>query len=108
MKNLNDCLHNDHIRLNNDQQREIFKVFTIVTLRQLLVRLSESIHSAEGKDGQYLSMSIVVNSVVKVIEQHIKSLDSTNHERGKSTRTVTEFLTEFLANLAEDNDVLQK
>lgn len=83
-------------------------MFTIVTLRQLLVRLSESIHSAEGKDGQYLSMSIVVNSVVKVIESHIKSLDSSNHERGKSTRTVTEFLTEFLANLAEDNDVLQK
>jgi hypothetical protein len=69
------------------------------------VKLVESIHSAENKDSQYVSMSIVVNGATKVIESHIKclGLDSKETKEASQTRTVTEFLTEFLANLADED-----
>jgi hypothetical protein len=55
-------------------------------------------------------MSIVVNGATKVIESHIKclGLDSNETKEARQTRTVTEFLTEFLANLADEDQVLQK
>jgi hypothetical protein len=50
-------------------------------------------------------MSIVVNGATKVIESHIKclGLDSKETKEASQTRTVTEFLTEFLANLADED-----
>lgn len=53
-------------------------------------------------------MSIVVNGVTKVIDNHIKSLDVTENKEAKGTRVVTEFLTEFMANLADEDKVLQQ
>ena len=107
MKNLNDILH-DGVKTDDQKQREIFKVFVIVTLRQIFVKLVQSIHLAESQDSQYGSMSIVVNGVTKVIDNHIKSLDVTENKEAKGTRVVTEFLTEFMANLADEDKVLQQ
>ena len=49
MKNLNDILH-DGVKTDDQKQREIFKVFVIVTLRQIFVKLVQSIHLAESQD----------------------------------------------------------
>lgn len=110
MSSLNNHLHDDSRPLNDERQRTIFKVFTIVTLRQIMVPLVESIHSPDNKDQQYISMTIVLNGVAKVLDQHIKSLGESNekHVVASNRNTVCEFLTEFVAFIAGQGDILQK
>jgi len=116
MSSLNNHLHDDSKPIGDERQRAIFKVFTIVTLRQILVPLVESIHTPDNKDGQYLSMSIVLNGVTKVIDQHIKQLGEENKKENQklervitsNKNTVCEFLTEFLAYIAGQGEILQK
>jgi hypothetical protein len=61
-------------------------------------------------------MSIVLNGVTKVIDQHIKQLGEENKKENQklervitsNKNTVCEFLTEFLAYIAGQGEILQK
>lgn len=44
-----------------------------------------------------MSMSIVVDGVLAVIDSHIKTLDNQELKKGSGSMAVTEFYTEFLA-----------
>ena len=80
-----------------------------------MVNLVESIHNIDSKDGQYKSMSIVLDGVAKVIQSHIKCLKSAKEKSSdkggkKHSDAVCEFLTEFLAYMASNKEcsILQK
>ena len=108
MENLNRYLHNDDYMLDDPRQRTIFKVMTIVTLRQILVPLVDSIHSAEAKDAICMSMSIVLNGTTKVLDQFIKNQGQEKDSQAQRSACVIEFITEFLAYFAGKSEILQK
>ena len=69
MKDLNMYLHAEDVIPDEEKQKDIFKAFVTVTLRQNLVHLSTKIHSGnDEKDGRVQSESIVVQALVKVLE----------------------------------------
>jgi hypothetical protein len=85
-------------------------LFTIVTVRQILVPLTESLHISQQdttKDNQYVSMSIVLNGSIKVIHDTIKDKANINN-MSVFEKTINEFLTELLAYIASQNTILQK
>ena len=69
MKDLNMYLHAEDVIPDEEKQKDIFKAFVTVTLRQNLVHLSTKIHSGnDEKDGRVQSESIVVQALLKVLE----------------------------------------
>lgn len=77
---LNKILHDDNEKVDEEIQREIFKVMVVVTLRQIILPLTKSFHVEDHHEGQYASMSIVANGVTKVVENHIKSLGNNDEK----------------------------
>lgn len=102
--------HDESQKIPKSEQQAIFKLFTIVTIRQILVPLTESLHISQQdstKDKQYVSMSIVLNGSIKVIHNTIKDKAIINN-MSVFEKTINEFLTELLAYIASQNTILQK
>lgn len=102
--------HDEKQQMPPLEQQAIFKVFAIVTLRQILIPLTESLHISQQdatKDSQYVSMSIVLNGAIKVVHETIKQLKAISN-LSVFDRTINEFLTELLAYTAGQNTILQK
>jgi hypothetical protein len=96
--------HDQDQKIPKAQQEAIFKVFTIVTLRQILVPLTESLHISQqdsAKDSQFVSMSIVLNGTIKVMHDTIKDIFKKN--MNVFDKTIMEFQTELLAYIAGQN-----
>lgn len=55
----------------------MLKIFTVVTLRNILIKLTTQIHNGmEEIDKKLQAESIVVNSVMHVIEDQIKRIST--------------------------------
>ena len=76
MKELNHYLHVEDETPDEHKQRDIFKAFVTVTLRQNLTALSSKIHvGADEKDGRVQSESIIVQALVKVLDAQIRGVE---------------------------------
>lgn len=83
------------------EQNEIYKFFIVITLRNTLVKLVQSINSVEENDKTNQSLSIIVSSVLKALTYHFTSSVTPNCRQN-------EMLTDFLATLATNtNNFLQ-
>lgn len=106
MKELNQFLHAEDAIPDEEKQKDIFKAFVTVTLRQNLVHLSTKIHSGnDEKDGRVQSESIVVQALLKVLEGQIKGVEK---EYKPEVQVYSEFLTDLVACLAHESETLYK
>lgn len=77
----------------------MLKIFTVVTLRNILIKLATQVHNGmEEIDKKLQAESIVVDSVMIVIEDQIK--------RVSTDQIYAEFLTELLKSLTDGNSLL--
>lgn len=94
---------------------------TVVTLRQILFRLTMSIYSTDEQDKTSASLSIVVGAVMRILDQQIKAvsqqtdpskLDAAKRQlallEDKRNQVISEVFSEFLAGLTLENTLLQK
>lgn len=49
-------------------------MMTIITLRQILVRLTMSVYSNEETDKTNASLTIIVAAVMRILDQYIKTI----------------------------------
>ena len=68
MGSLNSFIHSGGAqRPNEEQQRDINKIFTIVTLRQILTKLTLNVH-LNSDDGRFHAEQIVVKPGLEVLK----------------------------------------
>ena len=68
MRQLNLSLHDESMTPKPIQQQEIYKMMTIITLRQILVRLTMSVFSNEDTDKSNASLTIIVAAVMRILD----------------------------------------
>jgi len=96
---LNGYIHNGGAqRPPEDTQRDINKVWTVVTLRQILSKLALNVHMSND-DSRYHAEQIIVKPGLDVLKQQISDVKNLYLP---SVRVYSEFLAELMANLAED------
>ena len=84
-------------------------MMTIITLRQILVRLTMSVYSNEETEKTNASLTVTVAAVMKILDQYIKAIPNVKDvEQQKRAQIQGELLTEFLAGLATETQILQK
>ena len=74
LKTLNRCLVEGDNKIKPVLQQEFYKCFTVITLRQLLVRLTMSIFSTEETDKVNISLQVIVAAVMKILDGHVKTI----------------------------------
>ena len=106
MRELNHFLHAEDETPDEHKQKDIFKAFVTVTLRQNLTQLSTKIHSgADEKDGRVQSESIIVQALMKVLDGQIRGV---HKGYDPAVQVYAEFLTDLLACLADESETLYK
>lgn len=109
LRELNTYLHVSDRNIDKKPLNEYFKFFVATTLRQILVRLASSIYTAEQTDKQNLTLGIVVNAVLTILDDQLKKTgDSKKDDQHNFKEVQSEVLTEFMAGLANENQILQK
>jgi len=74
LRQLNLFIHDESVKPKPIQQHEIYKMMTIITLRQILVRLTMSVYSNEETEKTNASLTITVAAVMKILDQYIKAI----------------------------------
>ena len=106
MRRLNTTLQ-ESAKVSPMLQQEFYKFFTIVTLRQVLVRLSMSLFSAEETDKINMSLQLIVSAVIKILDNHVKQISKIDDtETKRQSQVQSEIMTDFLAGLTTENQIL--
>jgi len=102
---LNSYIHNGGSqRPPEDLQRDINKIFVVVTLRQILSKLTLSVH-LNSDDGRYHAEQIIVKPGLDVLKTQISDVKNLHVP---AVRVYSEFLAELMASLAEDQHFCKK
>lgn len=88
LKRLNESLIKDERNIKPIQQQEYYKCFTIITLRQTLVKLTLSIYSPEQTDLINNALMIIVAAVMKILDSHIKAISIVKENEAKKQTEV--------------------
>ena len=104
MRELNLNLHvGNKMRPDIDKQRTINKVFIIVTLRQIITKLTRKVHFGT-EENRYHSESIIVKPIFQVLE---KQIEHESNFHAAAVQVVSEFLADLFSCLSE-HDVFCK
>ena len=102
---LNSYIHNGGAqRPSEDMQRDINKIFTVVTLRQILSKLTLNVH-LNSDDSRYHAEQIIVKPGLEVLKMQISDV---RNLVVPSVRVYSEFLADLMASLAEDQHFCKK
>ena len=91
-------------RPSEDLQRDINKIFTVVTLRQILSKLTLNVH-LNSDEGRYHAEQIIVKPGLEVLKTQISDVKNLHVP---AVRVYSEFLAELMASLAEDQHFCKK
>jgi len=87
-------------------KNEIFRIFTVVTLRQVLTKITGKVHNSSGGqdrlDHRKQVESIVVNAVMNIIEQQINK-EKNRQKSPLFEQVYEELLTELLKSLTDQH-----
>ena len=99
MSGLNSFIHQGGRRRPSDQQqRDINKIFTVVTLRQILSKLTLNVH-LNSDDNRFHAEAIIVKPGLDVLKNQINEKKLLNEP---SVRVYSEFMADLMASLSED------